>query len=54
MDSIKANLEKQYGAGLNIGFSVNPGLIGGLRIKVGSDVYDGSVAGRLAALKSGN
>jgi F0F1-type ATP synthase delta subunit len=26
-------------------------LIGGLRIKVGSDVYDGSVSARLAALK---
>ncbi len=54
MDAIKANLETKYGAGLNVSFWVNPDLIGGLRIKVGSDVYDGSVAGRLAALKSSN
>jgi F-type H+-transporting ATPase subunit delta len=54
MDAIKANLETQYGAGLNVTFWINPELIGGLRIKVGSDVYDGSVAGRLAALKSSN
>jgi F-type H+-transporting ATPase subunit delta len=54
MDSIKSNLERQYGTGLNISFWVNPELIGGLRIKVGSDVHDGSVAGRLAALKTGN
>jgi F0F1-type ATP synthase delta subunit len=26
-------------------------LLGGMRIKVGSDVYDGSVQGRLNALK---
>lgn len=51
MSSIKANLEKRYGTGLNITFWVNPALIGGLRIKVGSDVYDGSVAARLTALK---
>lgn len=51
MASIKANLEKRYGQGLNVTFWVNPELIGGLRIKVGSDVYDGSVAARLTALK---
>jgi F-type H+-transporting ATPase subunit delta len=51
MNAIKANLESQYGAGLNVSFFVNPALIGGLRVKVGSDVYDGSVAGRLAALR---
>ncbi len=52
MNSIRANLERRYGSGLNISFGVNPGLIGGLRIKVGSDVYDGSVKARLEALKS--
>ena len=36
--------------GLNISFAQNPRLIGGLRIKVGSDVYDGSVQARLDAL----
>jgi F-type H+-transporting ATPase subunit delta len=47
----KAALEKAYGPGLNISFGVNPALIGGVRIKVGSDVYDGSVQARLAALQ---
>lgn len=52
MNSIRANLERRYGSGLNISFGINPALIGGLRIKVGSDVYDGSVKARLEALKS--
>ena len=52
MEAIKLNLARQYGAGLNVGFWVNPALIGGLKIKVGSDIYDGSVAGRLAALEA--
>ena len=33
-------------------FTENPALIGGVRVKVGSDVYDGSIQGRLAALDS--
>lgn len=48
---IRANLEKRYGPGLDVVFAVNPALIGGLRIKVGSDVYDGSVSARLNALQ---
>ncbi len=50
MESIRRNLSLRYGAGLNVSFWVNPELIGGLRVKVGSDVFDGSVAARLAAL----
>jgi len=48
---VQSGLERLYGAGLNISFAQNPALIGGLRIKVGSDVYDGSVQARLAALQ---
>lgn len=33
-------------------FTENPALIGGIRIKVGSDVYDGSVRARLDALSA--
>jgi F-type H+-transporting ATPase subunit delta len=40
-----------YGRGLNISFAQNPALLGGLRIKVGSDVYDGSVEARLESLE---
>ena len=49
--SVKANLARRYGEGLSFTFGVKPELIGGLRIKVGSDVFDGSVRGRLAALE---
>jgi len=41
-----------YGSGLNLSFVQNPDLLGGMRVKVGSDVYDGSVRARLAALEA--
>ena len=47
---LTASLGRNYGPGLNISFSHNPSLLGGLRIKVGSDVVDGTVQGRLDAL----
>jgi F-type H+-transporting ATPase subunit delta len=43
-------LGELYGGGLEISFAQNPALLGGLRIKVGSDVYDGTVKARLTAL----
>lgn len=43
-------LNQLYGRGLDISFTQNPSLLGGLRIKVGSDVYDGSVQARLETL----
>lgn len=49
--SVRANLNRLYGAGLDITFSDSPSLIGGMRVQVGSDVYDGSVHARLAALE---
>jgi F-type H+-transporting ATPase subunit delta len=49
-EAIRASLAQKYGAGMNATFSVNPALIGGVKVKAGSDIYDGSVAGRLAAL----
>jgi len=51
--SIQAGLARAYGPGINASFVHNPGLIGGMRIKVGSDVYDGTVRARLAALEKG-
>lgn len=48
---LQTGLARTYGKGLNISFTQNPKLIGGLRVKVGSDVYDGSVQGRLAELQ---
>jgi F-type H+-transporting ATPase subunit delta len=50
--SVKANLTQRYGNSLNINFAVNPALIGGLRVQVGSDVFDGSVRARLHELEA--
>ncbi len=49
--SIVANLKQKYGDDLTSEFAVNPDLIGGMRIKIGSDVWDGSVRSRLASLQ---
>lgn len=48
--SVQQNLVTRYGQGLNVTFAANPALLGGLRIKVGSDLIDGSVQNRIAAL----
>jgi F-type H+-transporting ATPase subunit delta len=47
---VTANLTRMYGTGLETSFVENPALIAGMRIRVGSDVYDGSVRGRLASI----
>jgi F-type H+-transporting ATPase subunit delta len=44
-------LKSIYGTGVSISFSQNPALLGGLRIQVGSDLYDGSVKMRLEKLE---
>jgi F-type H+-transporting ATPase subunit delta len=43
-------LAKAHGPNLTISYTVKPELIGGLRIRVGNDVLDGSVQGRLTRL----
>jgi len=50
--SVTSSLSGKYGAGLNFRFSQKPELLGGLRIQVGSDVYDGSVRARLEELRN--
>ena len=50
--SVQAELSRMYGPGLNTSFVHSPALIGGMRVKVGSDVYDGSVQARLATLEA--
>jgi F-type H+-transporting ATPase subunit delta len=49
--SVQAGLESMYGLGIGIVFAHRPALIGGMRVKVGSDVYDGSVQSGLADLE---
>ncbi len=48
---IEAALRERYGPDLDLSYAVDPDLLGGLRIHVGSDVYDGSVRARLEDLK---
>jgi F-type H+-transporting ATPase subunit delta len=48
---VTGRLEKIYGAGLTITFDQNPALLGGLRVKVGSDLFDGSIRTRLKNLE---
>lgn len=47
---IESELARMYGRGLLMSYANDPTLLGGVRITVGSDVYDGSVQGRLTAL----
>ena len=46
-----ANLKRKYGNDLMTEFIVNPQLLGGMRIRVGSDVWDGTVRNRLERLQ---
>jgi F-type H+-transporting ATPase subunit delta len=48
---VQAGLVQEYGQGLSTTFAENPALIGGMRIQVGSDVYDGTVLSRLTKLE---
>ncbi len=45
------NLKRKYGTDLATNFSVDPELLGGMRIRVGSDVWDSSVHNRLQRLQ---
>jgi F-type H+-transporting ATPase subunit delta len=44
------DLARNYGNDLEVKYLINPALLGGLRIRVGDDVFDGSVQGRLDRL----
>jgi F-type H+-transporting ATPase subunit delta len=48
---IVENLKKKRERDLTTEFVVNPELLGGVRIRVGSDVWDGSVRNRLERLQ---
>jgi len=48
--SVESGVARAYGPGVSTSFADNPALIGGMRVKVGSDVYDGSVRSALVAL----
>jgi len=50
---VRTKLSQHYGPGLSVEFAAQPDLVGGMRIRVGSDVLDGSIHGRLQTLKEG-
>jgi F-type H+-transporting ATPase subunit delta len=51
-DQLRADLQKKYGEDLEFDFNVNPELLGGLRVQVGSHVWDGSVRAKLETLRN--
>ncbi|HWB03262.1 MAG TPA: F0F1 ATP synthase subunit delta [Verrucomicrobiales bacterium] len=51
-DEIRAQLQEAHGKDLTAEFHLNPDLIGGMRVKIGSTVWDGSVKSRLDNLRS--
>ena len=46
-----SRLKQKYGDDLTTDFVVDRTLLGGMRVRVGSDVWDGSVRNRLVALQ---
>jgi F-type H+-transporting ATPase subunit delta len=50
-EALRARLVDRFGADLEFQFDVDASLIGGVYLRVGDQVIDGSVAGRLAALR---
>ena len=49
-EDVRNSLNRLKGGDVTVEFATNPGLIGGMRVKIGDDVYDGSVKTRLTAL----
>jgi F-type H+-transporting ATPase subunit delta len=49
--AVEFDLQKKHAGGLTVEYKVTPELLGGLRVKVGSDVWDGTVKGRLERLR---
>lgn len=51
-DSVLNDLRAKHGADIQADFKTTPELLGGLRIKLGSTVWDGSVKARIDSLRS--
>lgn len=50
LQTIASALSKRYGRPITTATKANPSLLAGLRVRVGDDVYESSVAGQLDAL----
>jgi len=51
LERLRAGLSRAFGRELRINQVVDPELVGGVRIRVGDDVIDGSIASRLSELR---
>lgn len=51
-NEISNKMTSQHGDGLTFEYKVNPALLGGIRIRKGDDVWDGSVKARLDNLSN--
>jgi F-type H+-transporting ATPase subunit delta len=49
--SVRESLERMKSGEVRVEFAENADLIGGMRVKIGDDVFDGSVRTRLAGLR---
>lgn len=50
--SLRAKLSARYGQGLDFSFALDPDILGGVIVRVGDTVIDGSIVGQLASLKA--
>ncbi|HET6514573.1 MAG TPA: ATP synthase F1 subunit delta [Thermodesulfovibrionales bacterium] len=50
-DALKASLKRLTGRDIDLEYRVDPSLLGGLLVKVGSTMYDSSIKGQLRLLK---
>ncbi len=50
-DTVREEIIAKIGAGATMSFRINPSILGGLVIRVGDKVLDGSVAGKLESLR---
>jgi|SRR6187431_478897 F-type H+-transporting ATPase subunit delta len=48
---IESGVTRMYGRGIAVSYAEEAALLGGVRVTVGSDVYDGTIRGRLDALE---
>jgi len=49
--SVFSSLEQHYGPAARTSYEENPALLGGLRIRRGNNIWDGSLSGRLDRLQ---
>jgi F-type H+-transporting ATPase subunit delta len=50
-ERLKAALARQYSRQVDLNVLVDPGVLGGIRVEIGDDVIDGTVASRLDAAR---